>query len=217
MARIDIIQTLENKQKKPEELVDKVLGDPKLLPTIFDGTTATKANVKYGSTKILRLISEKDPKVLYPKMDFFIKMMESENQILKWNGMDIVANLLVVDSKNKFDKIFDKYYSLLSDEVMITAGHVIDNSGKIVMAKPYFTDKITNRLLKVENISRDQECQNILLGKTILAFNSYFDQINNNNKTKVISFVRRQLNNTRPATRKKAEKFLKKVEKKHFR
>lgn len=214
MARIDIIQTLEKKQKKPEELVIKVLRDQKLLPTVFDGTTATKANVKYGSTKILRLISEKDPKVLYSKMDFFIKMMESENQILKWNGMDIVANLLVVDSNKKFDKIFDKYYRLLSDEVMITAGHVIDNSGKIVMAKPYFNDKITNRLLKVEKISRDQECQNILLGKTILAFNSYFDQIKEANKTKVISFVRRQLNNTRPATRKKAEIFLKKVEKK---
>ena len=110
MAKTNILLELEKKQKKPEELVDKVLGDQNLLPTIFDGTTATKANVNYGSTKILTLISEKDTKVLYTKMDFFIKMMESENQILKWNGMDIVTNLLVVDSKNKFDKIFDKYY-----------------------------------------------------------------------------------------------------------
>jgi len=214
MPNIDIIQALAKKEKKPEELFDKVIKDRRLLPTVLDGTTATKANIKYGSTKILRLISEKDPKVLYPKMDFFIKMMDSENQILKWNGMDIVANLLVVDSKKKFDKIFDKYYSLLSDEVMITAGHVIDNSGKIVMAKPNFKDKITQHLLEVEKVSRNQECQNILIGKTILALSSYFDQMKDNDKTKVISFVRKHLNNTRPATRKKAERFLDKVQRK---
>jgi len=53
-----------------------------------------------------------------------------------------------------------------------------------------------------------QECKNILIGKAILAFDVYFDQIKN--KAPIISFVKKQVNNTRNATKVKAEKFLKK-------
>jgi hypothetical protein len=126
--------------------------------------------------------------------------------------MDILANLTRFDTKNKFNDIFHKYYSLLSDDTMITVAHVIDNSGKIALAKPRLTEKITDELLKVEKLSLKprltQECKNIIIGKTILAFDSYYNQIDD--KEKIISFVTRQLNNTRKATKIKAEKFLKK-------
>ncbi len=211
---MNILETLEKKQKKPEQLVDKVMGDKKLLATVFSGTSSPKANVKYGSTKILRSISEQRPEMLYSQMDFFIDLLDNDNQILKWNAMDIIGNMVMVDSENKFDKIFDEYYGLINDDVMITAGHVIDNSAKIAAAKPQLQDKITKNLLKVEKIPRDQECKNILMGKTILAFNSCFEQINEKDRAKVISFVKRQLNNSRNATKNKAEKFLKRVEKK---
>ena len=56
-----------------------------------------------------------------------------------------------------------------------------------------------------------EECRNILIGKAIKAFEVYFDEIED--KDKIISFVKGQLNNTRNATRSKAEKFLKKIEK----
>jgi hypothetical protein len=97
---------------------------------------------------------------------------------------------------------------------MITVAHVVDNSGKIAKARPQLTQRITNELLKIENIPTKphltQECKNILLGKTILAFSMYFDQIEK--KDKLVSFVKRQVNNTRNATKVKAEKFLKKIE-----
>ena len=95
---------------------------------------------------------------------------------------------------------------------MVTVAHVVDNSGKIALAKPNLTKKITNELLKVEKLSLKprltQECKNIIIGKTILAFDTYYNQIDD--KEKIISFVTRQLYNTRKATKMKAEKFLKK-------
>jgi len=211
MGEINILQKLERKEKKPEELVDFVVKDPKLFAMVFTGTAKPKANVKYGSTKILRIISEKNPKILYPHMDFFIELMDNENQILKWNALDIIANLLEVDKNKKFEEIFDRYYAFITDEEMITAGHVVDNSGKIALAKPHLRYKITKHLLTVETTPRNQECKNILLGKAILSFHKYFDSAENKNE--IISFVKRQLNNSRNATKKKAEKFLKKVEK----
>jgi hypothetical protein len=207
MVTKKILKDLENKKNKPEDYVDLVISNPDQIPHILTGMSSENACVKFGCSKMLRIISEKEPEVLYHEIDFFIKQLDNENNILKWIAIDVIGNLTKVDTEKRFDELFEKYYSLLSDEVMITAGHVIDNSGKIAISKPYLTTKITKNLLSIENIAREQECQNILLGKTILAFKSYFKQIENKNE--IISFVERQINNSRSATRKKAEEFLK--------
>lgn len=65
---------------------------------------------------------------------------------------------------------------------MITAGYVIDNSGKIARAKPHLQNKITKGLLEVEKIPRSSECRNILLGKVILSFSQYIGQVDDKEK-----------------------------------
>jgi len=114
-----------------------------------------------------------------------------------------------VDVNKRFEKIFDKFYGLLEEGSLITAAHVISNSWKIVNAKPMLESKITKELLKVEKIQLPtEECRNILFGYTIRSFDQYFEKIQNKNE--VIDFARRQLNNSRNATKAKADKFLKK-------
>jgi hypothetical protein len=214
MKKTDVLEKLGKKEIKAEDIAKNVMKNPGLLPEIFNGVSSENSRVKFKSAKILRGISEKNPEILYPKMDFFINLLDSENKILKWNAMDVIGNLTSIDSKNKFDEIFKKYYSFLSADSMITVAHIVDNSGKIAKARSQLTQRITSELLKIENIPTKphltQECKNILLGKTILAFSMYFDQIEK--KDNVISFVKRQVNNTRNATKVKAEKFLKKIE-----
>jgi hypothetical protein len=209
MKKSDILDKLGKKEIKAEEIAEEIENSG-FLPEILNGISSENPRVRFKSAKILRIVSEQNPEMLYSKMDSFIRLLDSENNILKWNAMDIIANLTLVDSENKFDEIFEKYYGLLSDESMVTAGHVVDNSGKIAKAKPYLQNKITTELLKVESIPRGQECKNILLGKVILSFGQYIDQVKN--KEKIISLAKRQLNNTRNATKKKAEKFLIKIE-----
>lgn len=207
MKESKILDALGKKGIEAEDLADKVSRNPDLLPEILDGVSSAEARVRFNSAKILRIISEKQPKILYSKIEFFVDLLDSENNILKWIAIDIIGNLASVDSENKFDRIFRRFYDLLSDESMITAGHVIDNSGKIAVAKPYLQDRITEKLLKVEKIEyKTSECRNILLGKVISSFDKYIDQFDN--KKKMISLVRRQLKNSRKATRAKAEKFL---------
>lgn len=214
MEKIDILEKLGKKEIKAGDIAKNVIKGPGLLPEIFNGISSENPRIKFKSAKILRVISEKNPEILYSKMGFFIDLLDSENRILKWVAIDVIGNLTSVDSKNKFDKIFKKYYSFLSAESMITVGHVVDNSGKIAKARPHLTQRITSELLNIEKIPTKprltQECKNILLGKAISAFGVYFDQIEN--KDTVISFVKRQLNNTRNATKVKAEKFLKTIE-----
>ncbi|UCE15572.1 MAG: hypothetical protein JSV12_06775 [Candidatus Bathyarchaeota archaeon] len=209
-VEIDILEKLGKKEIKAENIAKNVIQDPGLLPEIFNGISSENSRIKFKSAKILRVISEENPEILYSKMDFFVNLLDRQNRILKWNAIDVIGNLTSVDSKNNFDKIFKKYYSFLSAESMITVAHVVDNSGKIAKAKPHLTEKITHELFKIEKIPRNQECKNILLGKAILAFGMFFDQIEN--KDYVISFVKRQLNNARNATKAKAEKILKIIE-----
>jgi len=200
---------LNRKQDNSESLARRIVKNPNQLSVVFNGISSENPRIKFRSAKVLRLISEKNPKLLYPKIDFFIELLGSENNIIKWNATDTIANLAIVDSKNKFNKIFKKFYGLLYEGSLITASHVVDNSGKIVGAKPNLQNKITNELLKIEKVPLPtEECKNILLGKTIAAFDMYFNQIQN--KEEVISFVKMQLNNSRNATKVKAEKFLSK-------
>jgi hypothetical protein len=205
-----LYESLGKKGSQAEALADRVMKNPASLPEVFEGITSANPRVKFGSAKILRIISERNPEILYPEIDLFVKLLDSENNILRWNAMDDIANLTSVDSQNRFDSIFKKYYGSLLEGSLITAAHVVDNSGKIANAKPHLRNKITNELLKAAKIPLStEECRNILLGKVILSFCQYVDEVKN--KEKMISLAKRLLNNTRSATRVKAEKFLKRI------
>ena len=203
-----IINFINQKEDLSEEVAQKVIENPLLLPVLLEGISSSNTRVRFRSAKILRIISSKNPEMLYPRLDFFIELIESENNIIKWNALDVIANLTGADGEHRFDEIFEKYYHLLQDESMITAAHVVDNSAKIISYRPDLQERITAELLKVDKIPRDKECQNILAGKAILTFDQYFNEIED--KDAVISFVESKLENPRNATKVKAEKFLNK-------
>jgi len=161
---------------------------------------------------VLTGLSEECPEKLYPYFGSFAALLDSRYRILTWNAMAIIANLAKVDRNKKFDAIFDKYYSFLDDEYMVTVANVVGHSGKIALAKPYLTQKITDELLKVENISTTphltEECKRVIAEKTVESLDLFFDRIDT--KDKVISFVKRHLNSPRKTLKTKAENFLRK-------
>jgi hypothetical protein len=163
--------------------------------------------VKNGAAKTLKLISERKPAKLYPQFGYFADLLDSDDTILKWIAIDVIGNLSFVDSNNQIiEGIINKFYCFLSDESMITAGHAIDNLSKIALNKPRYRKEITAELLQIDITSRNDECRNILIGKAILAFDDYLEHLPE--KEKVLEFAKRHLNNSRKATKKKAEKFL---------
>lgn len=209
MLKKDYLERLGDREIHPDDLAEVVKKNLNLLPQIFKGVSSENKRIKNGTAKILRTVSEEYPEKLYPKFDFFVEHMNGDDTILKWLAMDTIANLAPVDRENRIDKMLKKYYALLSDETMITAAHAVESLGKIAKAKPKYQDEITRQLFRVKTIERGPECRNILLGKVILAFDGYIDQIQD--RDEIISFVKKELNNSRNATKSKAEKFLKKL------
>jgi hypothetical protein len=195
-----------------QQLLKKVKQNHELIPEILGGISSSKPAIRYSCAKVLMDLSEEEPEQLYPHMDFFINLLDSKYRILTWNAIIIIANLTKIDTENKFDPIFNKYYNYLDDEYMVTVANVVGNSGKIALAKPYLTQKITDKLLKVENISTtphlSEECKRVITEHAIKTIDVFFPQIEQ--KDKVISFVKKHLNSSRESLRTESEKFLEK-------
>jgi hypothetical protein len=207
-----LAQALVNKSLTKEELFNRIKQDISLIPFLLEGVHSSKAAVRYGCAKVLMDLSEANPEKLYSYLDSFIELLDSKYRILTWNALAIIANLTAVDADKKFDAIFDRYYSFLDNDYMVTVANIVGNSGKIAQAKPYLIPKITEELLKVENISTThdltEECRRVIVQKTVQTLDSFFNQVEQ--KDRVFSFVRACLDSPRESLRNAAESFLKK-------
>ena len=208
----ELLRKLADKSMTTGELLKAVEQDWTLLPQLLEGVSSSKASIRYGCAKVLTDLSEVHPTKLYPFMDIIIDLLDSKYRILIWNALAIIANLAKVDKDKKFDAVFDKYYSFMNDEYMVTVANVVGHSGKIALAKPYLIDKITNELLKVDSISLTphltEECKRVIAEKTIKSFDLFFDKVTQ--KKKVLSFVEKHAGSSRKTLRATAENFLKK-------
>ncbi len=202
------LATLRQAAMNPPNLARKAAADPRLLPELFKGLSADTPRVKYGCAKALRLLSEQRPKVLYPHFNLFVRLLDHENKILQWNTAFVLSQLARVDARNRFAAIFEKYFSPISGPVMITAANVIQGGARIAQAKPRLADRIAAQVLKVAQARyQTAECRNVAIGHAIVALGDMLPLLRR--PAPVVQFVRRQTRNSRPATRKKAEQFLK--------
>jgi len=214
MGRRNIVEQLKQKEDT-SKLVNQVIKNPEQIEILVNTIQNEKGSIKFGCEKILRLISEKSPELIYPYFDFFANLLDIDNNFLKWGAIITISNLISVDIENKFEKIFEKYYKPVTGPVMVSAANIIGNSWKIIQSKPHLTGKIINRILKSEKAEYyhkgelSPECKKIVCGSAIDTFEKIFDQIKN--KKQVILFVKNQLKNSRLKVRKKAEKFLAKI------
>jgi hypothetical protein len=210
-----LLEKLADKSLTKEKLSKIVAANFEVLPEVLSGVSSPKSAVRYGCGSVLADLSAKYPEKLYPHMDAFVSLLDSKYRILKWNALAAIANLCSVDVDKKFDAIFNAYYGFINDEYLVTVANVVGNSGKIATAKPYLIPKITNELLKVENISTTshltEECKLVIAEHAIKSFNMFFDKMGREEKTKVLSFVKRNLKSPRKTLTAEAEAFLKRL------
>jgi len=170
------------------------------------------AEVKYCCARNLIAIAKENPARLYPDIDTFVKLLDGDNNVLKWTAIIIIGNLARVDKEKKVDRLIGRLVGFLNAGKLITANNATMALAAVAIAKPQYQKQITAELLKVEHYDYDtDECRNIAMGKVIEAIGSYSHQLQD--KKAVIEFAQRQTKNTRNATKKKAERFLKKSKK----
>ncbi len=176
------------------------------LNDFFSKTT----KIKYAGTKKAIAISKDNPGELYPDFDFFIELLNSENQIIKWTAIQVIGNLSRVDKRKKIDKLLPKLIGFLNCGEMITANNTILALSEIALNKSEYQEKIFKELIKVEHYNYDTlECRNVALGKVVLALGKFKDEIKD--RKDILEFLERQTNNTRASVKKRAIKLLEKL------
>jgi len=172
----------------------------------LEGILSKKDEIRSKSFKILLHVSEEQPKVLYPKWDYLADLLDSDNHYQRNISINLLANLAKIDTKNKFEKVFDKYFSNINGDRTMVAGQAALNSGKIAKAKPNLQTQITKRLLNIEKTHQGKQIE-LIKSYVIEAFNEYFEE--SLDKKKIVNFVKAQLMSKSPKTKKAAKEFLK--------
>jgi hypothetical protein len=90
---------------------------------------------------------------------------------------------------------------------MIGAAAAIRGAATIALAKPHLADRLARAILGVRRaVYEREECHNVAIGHAIESLERFFEGIAD--KKAVVEFVRAQRENPRPATRRKALRFL---------
>ena len=180
----------------------------KSLEALLEGLRSPSADVKYGSAKSLRLLSEQSPDRLYPHFDLFFALFEGGNTFLRWGATRILGNLAAVDREGKLEAAFDRFFAPIPGHEMIGAANVMAAAAQLALAKPALADRIAGEILKVERATyRTPECRNVAIGHAVKSLELFMPHVTR--RRPVIEFVQRQIENPRPPTRRKAERFLK--------
>jgi len=199
---------LNNKNMDVETMAKKAMKNDGILSELLDNLKTKNETVRYNCSKVLNFISEENPEVLYPRWDAFVELLTSDHTYWKLSVIPLLANLVRIDIEDKFDRIFDKYFSLLNDKSMIPAVWIAANSGKIAKAKPELQTRITNKLLTIDQTHHHPERRDLIKGSAIESFDEYFEETKD--QKKILEFAKKQLNCKSPKTVKIAKDFVKK-------
>ena len=199
---------MNDKNADIESIATKALRDNKLLSELLDGLKSKEETFRYNCYKSLMLISKTRGEVLYPAWDYFVELLHSDNSYHKMSAVHLLTNLVKVDREDRFQKIFDSYYSLLDDKSVIVAIYVAGNSAQIVRAKPHLENRITNILLNIDKTHHPAGRKELIKAGAIEAFMDFFTD--SENKAKIVEFVTKQQDSESPKIRKIAGIFLKK-------
>jgi hypothetical protein len=191
-----------------KKIVKDVLKGEKKLSEVYDALTAKKEAIRYPNAIAIQTLGEEIPEKIYPKFDYFVELINSDNAFHRSIGLNVIADLTKVDTEMKFEKIFEKYFDLLDDKSVMVARQLTMVSGKIMEHKQNLREKIVNKLLNIDKTHHDPNRSALIWGDIVEAFSMNFEELKD--KKKILEFVKKQLKSASPTTVKKAKAFLEK-------
>ena len=176
----------------------------------FEKLNSSDPQVRYKFLQELISIASKSPEILYKDIDKISELLESENKIIKWTGIELIGYLSSVDTENKTDKFVDRLIQFLHSGQLIISNHAIFALGFIAQNKPKFRKKIIKEFLQIEHDKfKTEDCKNISIGKVLDAFKQLLPFIGSD--TNVVEFIVRANTNDKKSTQKRAEELITKL------
>jgi len=91
-----MLTELDRKSINVKKVANKALDDKAILSELIEGVLSKKERIRFNCFKVLLLISEEHPKMLYPKWDFFADLLISPNTYFKYIAIYIKQDQMSV-------------------------------------------------------------------------------------------------------------------------
>ena len=156
-------------------------------------------------------MAKETPAVLYPYLDRWVKLLNGDNNILKWAATDIIGHLSAVDTADATVQQIDGLVKLLHSGNLITSNHANYALGLIAKNKPEQRARIIKELLAVsKDVFNTDECKAIAMGKVIETLSGFKHEIQGDEA--VLDFIGQAQSSERNATKQKALQLLRKLQ-----
>jgi len=200
-----MLPDLSDKNVDIEAIAKMALADDAILRELLANLVVKKEAIGFNSFNALMWIAEKQPEALYSSWDVFVGLLGSKNSYHQYIAIFLIAELVKIDTANKFEPIFDQYYGILENGGTIAAANVVKNSSKIALAKPNLEPQITDKLLSIGTIHKGKQ-KDLIKGIAVEAFGEYYGK--SSGKDQIIDFVVKQLESDSPKAKHNAAEFL---------
>lgn len=133
---------------------------------------AEAINIYYHSYLIINEATKAEPSLFYCYWQEFSSLLCHKNSYHRNYGLDLIANLIVVDKDKLFDPIIADYYKQLNDEKISTIKYCISNSAKIINKRPKLAKRIVSMIIESLRLSgRSEKHQNFLISEFLKLLN----------------------------------------------
>ncbi|UTB31940.1 MAG: hypothetical protein NKF70_10590 [Methanobacterium sp. ERen5] len=185
-----------------KKLALESLNNTELFNELIKGIRSKDKIVRTNSFNALMMVADENGDILYPKWDYLHEMLISNNSNEQYVAIYLLANLTAYDTENKFEAIFDDYFSLICGEKTMPASHVILNSGKLIENKPELRPNIIFNLLNTDETfkGRQKDLLKVYVIETLRKIPS-----DPSDKTVIEEFIKSQLNSSSSRTRSAAK------------
>jgi hypothetical protein len=203
-----MIEPLLQKTADIEKIAEQAMAEESMVGELVAGLTEKNEDYRSNCSKVLRIIGQIQPELMYPYWDKFTALMDSDNSFHRMSAINHLASLAVVDKENKFENIFGKYYRLLDDQSVIVGIYIAQASGRIALAKPSLQKGITDILLAVDKTHHLPGRKELIKAGIIGSFDQYMADYHD--KSAIFAWVKKQIESESPKTRNLAKAFMKK-------
>jgi len=207
-VKVDVHQMLSEKEvANLDQVAQQAIADAEVLREIVDGVVSKDETFRYNCFKVLIQVCEAAPGALYPEWDTFVELLGSSNAFHRGLAIQIIARLTRADTEQRFDDVFDRFFDVLDDDKVMVSRYLVQSAGQIVQSKPYLRERVTARLLTVDETRHTESRKDLIKADIVQVLGESFKELED--KERIVAFVEQQLESSSPKARKAAKEFLK--------
>jgi len=203
-----MLEELNDKNADIRGLAERAVKDKNLFKEFIDGLAVKNETYRYNCSKILNIVSEDHPDLIYPYWANLVNLITSPNSLHKMCAVYLLSRIINTDKEHKFNQIFDIYFSLLNDKHISVAYYVTVAAGRIAKARPDLQTRITQKLLKFSGPGKNHVSNEMVKSAIIESFDGYYET--SADKEKIMNYVKDQVVSDSPKTKKAAKAFVRK-------